>query len=100
MVGTPASLAADLVMYDGVNDSVRLMDDTGSGAFSATPYPTSSTVNLRWVGGLPMVAPGANNYVHFVLGSGTSGGSFVPAATTTWSARYYPRYLHVRPAST
>jgi hypothetical protein len=33
------------------------------------------------------------------MGSGTTGVA-VPAATTTWSARYYPRYLHVRPAST
>jgi hypothetical protein len=98
-VGTPAGFLSDLVMYDGINDSVRQMDDTGSGAFSSTPYPTNSSVNLRWVGGLPMVAPGANNYLHFVMGSGTTGVA-VPAATTTWSARYYPRYLHVRPAST
>jgi hypothetical protein len=95
-----SSTTSDLIMYDGINDSVRVMDDTGTGTFLATPFPTSSSINLRWVGGLPMVAPGANNYLQVVLGSGTSGGAFVPAATTTWSGRYYPRYLHVRPAST
>jgi hypothetical protein len=86
---------SDVLMFDGIADSVRNMDDTGSGTFSATPVVQAAGNAPTWQGGLPMVAPNSNNYLHVLLPGGNT-----PASTTTWAARYYPRYVQPRPSAT
>jgi hypothetical protein len=96
VVVTPSggSAAAPLIL-DGVNDTFRQMSDVSTVApFSSVPALPSSSGVPTFIGGLPTVVPGANNYLQVFVKS------TVVTQTTIWSGRYYPRYLYVRPAST
>jgi hypothetical protein len=84
------------LLLDGESDTMRVMQEVGgTGPFAATPYAMQPGSVNGWIGGLPVVRPGTNNYVT-VVGGFADG----PTWTSTWSGRYYPRYLYVRPATT
>jgi hypothetical protein len=82
------------VIYDGVNDAaVSRYDSTGSAPFAGVPaamYAYRGT----FVGGLPFVRPGWNNYLMWLFED------TVVTDTTVFTARYYPRYAYLRPATT
>jgi hypothetical protein len=88
-------------VLDGINDTRHLLD--GSGNFSAGAPPAGE-------GGLPTLMPGADNTIHYLehvgtgynaLGVGGTSGTnddITHSNVVTW--KYYPRYLHLRPAGT
>lgn len=92
-IRTPATFGDfNVICYDGENDQIRTLYDASTTApFSGVP---TSALNLNWQGGLPTVLPGANNYLIWLFEDTTVGD------TTSFRARYHPRYLFVRPAST
>lgn len=96
--GWNASAPHNVLLFDGVNTQMRpLYDSTGTAPFAGVPVPaiTQSLVTpIAYVGGLPTVRPGWNNYLQYIYEETTVGG------TAAFTARYYPRYLHIRPAST
>lgn len=85
----------NVIAYDGQNDEMRVLDDaSGTAPFSGNPVMGT---DMAFVGGLPVVRPGANNYLQFLYNAPTQ-----PAVTgtTAFAGRYYPRYVHPRPAAT
>lgn len=94
-VQTPSWAAAsahNVVAYDASQDAMRtLYDSSGTAPFSGLPV---SSVSMRFVGGLPVVRPGNNNYLQWIFSERDT------TLTTAFTGRYYPRYLYVRPATT
>jgi len=87
---------ANVVVYDGIRSEIRaLYDASGSAPFNGIPIGHRPGINsFGYVGQLPAVRPDHNNYLIW-LWNGVD-----TTETTAFTARYYPRYLHVRPAST
>jgi hypothetical protein len=95
IVATPSGgTTVKPIIFDGFNDEVRYMSDPGGTTpFSAIPALPGSSGAVTWIGGLPTVRPGVNNYLQ-VVAPGT-----IVTRTTIWSARYYPLYIHPRPSA-
>jgi hypothetical protein len=87
----------NIVLIDGINESVNAaFDSSGTSPFTAVPTgPGAATASTgTYVGGLPQVVPGCNNYLTFMFVQATTG---TIQLTTTFNIRYWPRYLHSRP---
>lgn len=87
---------SNVVLFDSVRSEVRaLYDSSGSAPFNGIPIGYRPGFHqLGYVGQLPTVKPDHNNYLIW-LWNGLD-----TTETTAFTGRYYPRYLHVRPAST
>lgn len=93
--------AGNFVVYDADNDAITpVFDSTTTSPFTGLPTgPTGGGFgNLaEFAGGLPTVVPGCTNYFT-VLYQVESDPTF--GVGNAFTARYYPRYLYVRPATT
>lgn len=88
-------------VWNGLSDSVYLLD--GSNNYSPAIAP-------KYDGGLPTLMPGMDNCLHYLqhIGTGvndprtssTTGTNDVLTASTVVTWKYWPLYLHMRPAGT
>ncbi|MEW2442781.1 hypothetical protein [Micromonospora marina] len=93
IVHWPTGIApGDRLNVDGLNDMTYATFEITNEVMSGVPG--------YHVGGLPMVSPGQDNRIFFI--NETTPATAEPSFPLTWTvdAWYWPRYLHVRPAST
>lgn len=83
-------------LVDGVRDVVAVLDPS-TGPLHASPWlwPSLITASGSW----PTLAPNRTNRVFF-LQAAAIGGVMTRGHTSSMTVYYWPRYLHVRPAST
>lgn len=84
--------AADRLILDGSHDTVYAIINSSGELVSRVPGSVD--------GGFPMISPGQTNRIYYL--NEVAPGEAEPVFPTTWSFEpfYFPRYLHVRPATT
>ena len=91
---TGTELIEGLVL-DGVTEEAHAWEPPAGDPLLGTAIPYNATVTL--VGGFPCVTPGEVTRFHFLQSS--TNGAMTNSRTASIRVAYWPRYVHVRPAT-